>query len=264
MAQTFSDGIVVTKRNLLKIKRVPELLVFATLSPIMFVLLFAFVFGSAIPLPGVDYKVFLMAGIFTQTVIFGATITGVSIAEDLQKGLIDRFRSLPMAQSAVLVGRTNADVGNNVLVLIVMSLTGLLVGWRITTNIWEALAAYVLLLAFAYAISWVMATIGLLVKAPEVVNNAAFIVIFPLTFIANTFVPTENFPAPLKAFANWNPVSSVTQSVRELFGNASPMMPPPDIWPGQHPVAYSVIWIVIMLVVFVPLSVRMYKNAANQ
>ena len=172
IAQTFSDGVVVTKRNLLKIKRVPELLVFATLSPIMFVLLFAFVFGSAIPLPGIDYKVFLMAGIFTQTVIFGGTITGVSIAEDLQKGLIDRFRSLPMAQSAVLVGRTNADIGNNILVLIVMSLTGLLVGWRITTSVWEALVAYVLLLLFAYAISWVMATIGLLVKSPEVVNNA--------------------------------------------------------------------------------------------
>jgi ABC-2 type transport system permease protein len=264
LTSTFTDGAVVTKRNLLKIKRVPELLVFATLSPIMFVLLFAFVFGSAIPLPGIDYKVFLMAGIFTQTVIFGGTITGVSIAEDLQKGLIDRFRSLPMAQSAVLVGRTNADIGNNILVLIVMSLTGLLVGWRITTSVWEALAAYGLLLLFAYAISWLMATIGLLVKSPEVVNNAAFIVIFPATFIANTFVPTDNFPPVLRTIANWNPVSSVTQSVRELFGNDSPAMPPPDVWPGQHPVLYSLIWIAVLLAVFVPMSVRLYKSAAGR
>ena len=138
LAQTIGDGAIITKRNLLKIKRVPELLVFATLSPIMFVLLFAFIFGSAIPLPGVDYKDFLMAGIFTQTVVFGSTITGASLAEDLQKGLIDRFRSLPMARSAVLVGRTNADIGNNVVTIAVMALTGLLVGWRIRTSVLEA------------------------------------------------------------------------------------------------------------------------------
>src|SRR5664279_1434042 len=152
LAQAVGDGAVITKRNLLKIKRVPELLVFATLSPIMFVLLFAFIFGSAIPLPGVDYKEFLMAGIFTQTVVFGSTITGASLAEDLQKGLIDRFRSLPMARSAVLVGRTNADIGNNIVTIFVMAVTGLLVGWRIRTSVLEALAAFGLLLLFAYAI----------------------------------------------------------------------------------------------------------------
>jgi ABC-2 type transport system permease protein len=135
IAQTIGDGAVITRRNLLKIKRVPEILLFATLSPIMFVLLFAFIFGSAIPLPGVDYKEFLMAGIFTQTVVFGSTITGASLAEDLQKGLIDRFRSLPMARSAVLVGRTTADVGNNIVTITVMAVTGLLVGWRIRNGV---------------------------------------------------------------------------------------------------------------------------------
>ena len=200
LAQTIGDGAIITKRNLLKIKRVPELLVFATLSPIMFVLLFAFIFGSAIPLPGVDYKDFLMAGIFTQTVVFGSTITGASLAEDLQKGLIDRFRSLPMARSAVLVGRTNADIGNNVVTITVMALTGLLVGWRIRTSFLEAAAAFGLLLLFAYAISWLMALVGLSVKSPEVVQNASFIIIFPLTFIANTFVPDRQLPARAEGF----------------------------------------------------------------
>jgi ABC transporter DrrB family efflux protein len=264
LAQTVGDGAIITKRNLLKIKRVPELLVFATLSPIMFVLLFAFIFGSAIPLPGVDYKEFLMAGIFTQTVVFGSTITGASLAEDLQKGLIDRFRSLPMARSAVLVGRTTADIGNNVVTITVMAVTGLLVGWRIRTSVLEALAGFALLLLFAYAISWLMALVGLSVKSPEVVQNASFIIIFPLTFIANTFVPTNNFPPVLKAFADWNPVSSVTLAARELFGNTSPLLPPPDVWPLQHPVVYSLIWIVAILLIFVPLSVRKYESAAGR
>jgi ABC transporter DrrB family efflux protein len=261
LARAVSDGAVITKRNLLKIKRVPDLLVFATLSPIMFVLLFAFIFGSAIPLEGVDYKEFLMAGIFTQTVVFGATITGASIAEDQQKGLIDRFRSLPMARSAVLVGRTFADIGNNIVVITVMSITGLLVGWRIRTSVFEALLAFLLLLLFAYSISWVMAYVGLSVKSPEVVNNASFIIIFPLTFIANTFVPTNNFPPALKTFAEWNPVSSVTLAARELFGNTSPALPHPDNFPGQHPFVYSLIWIAILLAVFIPVSVRKYVSS---
>src|ERR1700710_1448372 len=210
LAETVSDSVTITKRNLIKIKRVPDLIVFSTLSPIMFVLLFVYVFGSAIPIVGISYAEFLLPGIFVQTVIFGSTITGSSLADDLQKGLVDRFRSLPMARSAVLVGRTVADVGLNIVTVVVMSITGLLVGWRIRSSFWEALGAYLLLLLFAFAISWVMAIIGLLVRTPEVFNNASFIVIFPLTFIANTFVPTTNFPPVLRTIANWNPVSSIT------------------------------------------------------
>jgi ABC-2 type transport system permease protein len=264
LAETLSDGAVVAKRNLIKIKRVPDLLVFTTLSPIMFVLLFAYVFGSAINVKGVDYREFLMAGIFTQTVVFGATITGSGLAEDIQKGIIDRFRSLPMARSAVLVGRTASDVVNNLLVIIVMAVTGLIVGWRVRSSLLEALAAVLLLLLFAYAVSWMMAVVGLMVPSPEIVNNASFILIFPLTFIANTFVPTDNLPGPLKVFAEWNPVSSVTQAVRELFGNTSPLAPPPDVWPLQHAVAYSLIWIALILVIFVPLSVSLYKKATSR
>jgi ABC-2 type transport system permease protein len=264
LAQAAADGLTVTRRNLIKVKRVPDLIVFATLSPIMFVLLFVYVFGSAIPIPGIDYAEFLLPGILAQTVIFGSTITGASIAEDLQKGLIDRFRSLPMARSAVLVGRTTADIGLNTISIAVMVLTGLLVGWRIRSSIGEAAAGFLLLLVFAYSMSWVMATVGLLVRTPEVVNNASFIVIFPLTFIANTFVPTDNFPAVLKTIADWNPVSALVQAVRELFGNTAPSLEVSDAWSLQHPVLYSLIWIAVLLVVFVPLSVRIYLRTASR
>lgn len=226
-----SDGLTIAKRNMIKIKRVPDLLVFTTLSPIMFVLLFAYVFGSAIDVPGVSYREFLIAGIFTQTVIFGSTWTGLGMVEDLQKGIIDRFRSLPMAPSAVLIGRTSTDVLINVLSLVVMSLTGLLVGWRINTSVGEALAGYLLLLLFAYALSWVMAVIGMWIRTPEVFNNASFMVIFPLSFIANTFVDPSSMPTVLRVIAEWNPISAVTQAVRELFGNTNPMVPPPTCGP---------------------------------
>ncbi len=262
--QAVGDGMVVAKRNLIKIKRVPDLLVFTTLSPIMFVLLFAYVFGGAIEVPGGNYREFLIAGIFAQTVIFGATITGAGLAEDIQKGIIDRFRSLPMSQSAVLVGRTFSDVVNNVLVVVVMSLTGLIVGWRIRTSVLEALGGFLLLLVFAYAFSWVMAWVGMLVPSPEVVNNAAFIAIFPLTFVANTFVPAETLPAVLETFANWNPVSAVTQGARELFGNIPPGTPPPQTWSLQNPVLYVLIWVGVILAIFVPLSVSTYKRAATR
>jgi ABC transporter DrrB family efflux protein len=258
------DGAVVAKRNLIKIKRVPDLLVFTTLSPIMFILLFAYVFGSAINVPGIGYREFLIPGIFAQTVIFGSTITGAGLADDMKKGIIDRFRSLPMSRSAVLVGRTTSDVGNNVLVIIIMSVTGLLVGWRIRGSAADALAGFVLLLLFAYAFSWIMAWVGLLVPSPEVVNNASFMVIFPLTFIANTFVPTNNFPGPLKPVANWNPVSSVTQAARDLFGNTNPNEQVPHYWSLQHPVLYTLGWVVLLLLVFIPLSVLQYKKAASR
>jgi ABC-2 type transport system permease protein len=259
-----SDGLTVTWRNLVKVKRVPDVIVFATLSPIMFVLLFRYVFGSAIPIPGIDYASFLLPGILAQTVIFGSTFSGYSLAQDLQQGLIDRFRSLPMARSAVLVGRTSADVGVNVLSIVVMVITGLIVGWRIHSTVGKTILAFLLLLLFAYAMSWLMSTVGLSVRTPEVVNNASFIVIFPLTFIANTFVPTNNFPPFLKTIADWNPVSAVVQAERELFGNVPAGLPQPEAWPLQHAVVYTLLWVVVLLAVFVPLSVRIYKRAASR
>ncbi|QFZ17526.1 ABC transporter permease [Saccharothrix syringae] len=262
--QALGDGAVVAKRNLIKIKRVPDLIVGSTLAPVMFVLLFAYVFGGSIEIPGMDYREFLMAGIFAQTVVFGATITGSGLADDIQKGVVDRFRSLPMARSAVLIGRTTSDLVNNVIVVVVMSVTGLLVGWRVHSSFLEALAGFALLLLFAYALSWGMAIVGLMVRSPEVFNNASFIVIFPLTFIANTFVQENNLPGPLRVFAEWNPVSAVTAATRELFGNTNPMAPVAEAWSLRHPVLMTLIWVVVFLVVFVPLAVRQYRRAVSR
>ena len=205
-----------------------------------------------------------MGGIFVQTVIFGATITGSGLADDMKKGIIDRFRSLPMARSAVLIGRTTSDLLNNTLVVVIMGLTGLLVGWRVRTSFLEGLAGFLLLLAFAYAISWVMATVGLSVSSVEVVNNASFLVIFPLTFIANTFVGIDGLPGPVKTFAEWNPVSAVTHAVRQLFGNLPSESVASDAWPLQNPVLASIIYIALILAIFIPLAVNQYKKAASR
>jgi len=223
----------------------------------------AFIFGSgAIEIPGISYREYLMGGIFVQTVVFGATITGSGLADDVRKGIIDRFRSLPMARSAVLIGRTTSDLLNNMLVVVIMAITGLFVGWRIHTPFYEAIWGFVLLLAFAYAISWVMASVGLSVSSVEVVNNAAFLVIFPLTFISNAFVATSQLPGPLQTFAEWNPVSAVTEAVRVLFGNTSDQLPPSDAWPMENPILASVLWIVVILAVFIPVAIDRYRRAA--
>ncbi len=266
ISMVVSDSLTVTKRNVIKIKRVPDVLIFSTLSPIMFVLLFAYVFGTAIDIPGLEggYREFIVAGIFVQTVVFGSTFTGLSLAEDMQKGIIDRFRSLPMAPSSVLVGRTVSDVVINVVSLVVMSLTGLVVGWRIRGSLFDAMLAYALLLLFAYAISWIMAVVGLIVRTPEVFNNASFMVIFPLTFLANTFVPMDDLPTPLRVFAEWNPVSALTQATRELFGNTAPIADGSTAWSMQHPVAATLIWVVLILAAFVPLALRQYRRTVSR
>ncbi|WP_139979593.1 ABC transporter permease [Nocardioides litoris] len=262
--KALTDGWVVAQRNVIKIKRVPEVLVFVLISPIMFVLLFAYVFAGAIQVPaGVDYKEFLVAGIFAQTVVFGATFTGAGLAEDMQKGIIDRFRSLPMSRSAVLVGRTTSDVVYNVCSLVIMALTGLLVGWRIREGALDALLGFALLLVFAYSISWIMAWVGLIVPSVDVVNNASFVVIFPLTFLSNAFVPLEAFDGVLKTIVEWNPVSSLTQASRELFGNTGGQPPPSEAFSMEHPAVYTLIWSALFVAVFVPLSVRQFKRTSK-
>jgi ABC-2 type transport system permease protein len=263
LAMAVADSAVVAKRNLIKIKRVPEILVWTLMSPIMFVVLFAYVFGSSIEIPGMNYREFLIAGIFAQTVIFGSTFTGAGLAEDMTKGIIDRFRSLPMARSAVLAGRTGSDIFYNSTSILVMTITGLLVGWRIRTGPIEAIGGFLLLLLFAYAISWIMAYVGLKVSSVEVVNNVSFMFIFPMTFIANTFVLAEKLPGPLQTFAEWNPVSSVAQAVREAFGNTG-NLPQPDVWSLDNPFLYTLIWVAIILAIFIPLSVRQYQRSASR
>ena len=259
-----ADSAVIAKRNVIKIRRVPEVLVFVLISPIMFVLLFAYVFGGSINIPGGSYREFLIAGIFAQTVVFGSTFTGVGIADDIQKGIIDRFRSLPMSQAAVLVGRTASDMVYNVLSLLIMGLSGLVVGWRINSSLWEGVAGFGLLLVFAYTFSWIMAFVGLLVPSVEVINNASFMVIFPLTFIANTFVPAENLPTVLRVFAEWNPISALTQAVREMFGNIPFGTPEPTVWPLQNPVIYTLIWAAVIITIFAPLANLRYRSAVKR
>jgi len=258
------DASVVARRNMIRIRRVPDVMVFVLLQPLMFVLLFAYVFGGSIDIPGGSYREFLMAGIFTQTVVFGATFTGSGLAEDLQKGLINRFRSLPMSRSAVVAGRTASDVVYNALSVVVMSLAGLAVGWRIRGSVIDAVTAYLLLLFFAYAFSWVMACIGLLVSTPEVVNNASFMVLFPATFIANTFVPSDNLPGVLRTFAEWNPVSTLTHAVRQRFGNIPAGTPDPASWPLRNSLLYSLVWAVALIVVFAPVATRLYRRAGSR
>jgi ABC-2 type transport system permease protein len=258
LALALADGAVIAKRNLIRTKRLPDVLVWTTISPIMFVLLFAYIFGGSIDIPGSNYREFLIAGIFAQNILFGASFTGVGLADDMQKGIIDRFRSLPMARSAVLVGRTASDLVNNAIALCVMSLTGLIVGWRIRTSIPQAIGGFALLLLFAYAVSWIMALVGLKVRSVEVVNNASFMFIFPMTFIANTFVPSQNLPSVLRTIAEWNPVSALAQAAREAFGNAVPYISSSQAWSLNHPVAYVLLWVAAILAVFVPLTVREY------
>jgi ABC-2 type transport system permease protein len=258
------DGWVVTKRNLIKIKRIPDLLIFSTIQPIMFVLLFAYVFGGAIKVDGVNYREFLMAGIFTQTVTFGSGITAIGLADDLQKGIIDRFRSLPMSRAAVLLGRTTSDLLNNVFVVFIMVLCGLLVGWRIHSSVLEAIGGFVLMLGFGYAMSWIAAVIGLSVRSVEVAQSAGFIWMFPLTFLSNAFVSTDTLPSWLRPVADWNPVSSIVLALRDLWGNAPAGLARGSGFPAEHPILLATCWTVGILVIFMPLAISRYRKAASR
>jgi ABC-2 type transport system permease protein len=262
LSNAVADGLVVTWRNLKRIPRIPELAIFAILQSIMFVLLFAFVFGGAIDVPGADYTSYLMPGIFVQTLTFATVTTAIGMAEDMNKGLIDRFRSLPMARSAVLSGRTTSDVVYNCLILFVLMATGLLVGWRVESGIFGFLAALGLMLVFAYAMSWLGVLLGLMVPTVEVAQQVGFIVLFPLTFVSNAFVPLDTMPPWLETLANWNPISAIVAACRELFGNAT--IPVNDSFPMQHPELMSTVWIGLALLVFPPLAVRKYREAASR
>jgi ABC-2 type transport system permease protein len=264
VARWFNDGWITTRRNLIKIKRVPDILVFTTLQPIMFVLLFTYVYAGVIDIPGSTYTEFIMAGIFAQTVVFGSTYSGSAMAQDLKDGIIDRFRTLPMSPSAVLIGRTNGDLLINSISMAVMMATGFVVGWRIRSSFLEAVAAVALLLLFAYALSWVMAFLGIMVRSPEVINNVSFLVLFPLTFISNAFVPAETLPGPLRIFAEWNPVTSLVQAARDLFGNVPAGTPVGDSWHQQYPALAVLTGVVVILVVFVPLAIRRFSQVTSR
>ena len=258
LRQALADGLVVTWRNLIRVPRIPELAIFAILQSIMFVLLFAFVFGGAIPLPdGGSYREFLMPGIFAQTIAFAAATTAVGMTDDLTKGLIDRFRSLPMARSAVLSGRTMADVVYNGAILVVLMVSGLAVGWRVHAGVLEFLAGVALLLLFTFAMAWVGVWLGLSAPTVEVAQQVSFTTLMPLTFLSNIFVPPQTLPWWLQPLAEWNPVSALTAATRELWGNPNPYAT--QGFPAEHPILLTLLWVAVLLAVFAPLGVRRYS-----
>lgn len=266
VVQSINDSLVVAKRNLIRMTRIPEMIIFGMIQPIMFVVLFSYVFGGSISVPGSGlsaayYREFLMAGIFAQTVTFATAGAGAGIADDMHKGLIDRFRSLPMARGAVLTGRTLADLVQTALTLVVLAIVAVLVGWRTHENFGKVLAGFGLLLLLGYAFSWIGALIGLSVRTPEAATSGGLIWLFPLTFISNAFVPSENMPSFLQTLANWNPFSATVQACRQLFGNLPPNYPVSDAWPMQHPVWASLIWSILIIVAFRTLAVRKYRSA---
>jgi ABC-type multidrug transport system permease subunit len=266
MIPALRDGFVVTWRNLKRIPRIPELAIFAVLQSIMFVLLFAFVFGGAIPLPGYPpdpaiYREFLMPGIFAQTIVFAAATTAIGMTDDVSKGIIDRFRSLPMARSAVLTGRSFADVVYNGGILVVLMLSGLVVGWTIHTGLGALLAGVGLLLLFAFAMSWLGIWLGLSVPTVEVANQVVFTTLFPITFISSVFVPPQGLPDFLRPVAEWNPTSTLTQSLRQLWGNPNPFVT--DSFPSQHPILVTLGWIVIITLFFGTLGIRRYRTMSR-
>jgi ABC-2 type transport system permease protein len=262
LPQAIRDGLIVAGRNLKRIPRIPELAIFAVIQSIMWVLLFAFVFGGAIPLPdGGSYIEFLMPGLFAQTVIFAAATTAVGMTDDIAKGIIDRFRSLPMARSAVLSGRALSDIVYISGQLVVLAGAGLAIGWRVHTGVAEVLAGIALLLLFTFAMSWVGVWLGLSVPTVEVANQVAFTVIFPLTFLSNIFVPPQTLPEWLRPIAEWNPASALTAAVRQLWGNPNPFAAPG--FPAEHPVLLTLIWVAVTLAVCVPLGVHRYRSMSR-
>ena len=247
------DAKAVTWRYLIHYRRVPQLLIFSTIQPVIFVLMFRYVFGGAIDPPGpTTYVEFLMPGIFVQTVVFGAIATAIGLATDMKSGLLERFRSLPMARSAVLAGRTMADLTRNVFVVLLMVAVGFAVGFRVHTGLWGLIAGLLLLLFFGYALSWIFATIGLWVGDPETAQAAAFPLIAPLVFASSLFVPIEDMPSWLQPWAEHQPVSVTATAVRDLMLGGTDT---------AYHVAQSLAWCVAILLVFVPLAVRRYRRA---
>jgi ABC-2 type transport system permease protein len=265
LRQTVTDSLVIAWRNIRGSLRVPDTQIYMFLQPIMFVLLFAYVFGGAIPVPGdpnpLAYREFLMAGIFAQTMSFAVAPASVGLADDMSKGLIDRFRSLPMSRAAVITGGVISNLLSQLFVLIIMMICGLIVGWRIHNGIGPFLGAVALLLAFAFAMLWIGALIGLSVGSPQVAASAGLVWLFPVTFVSNAFVPTSQLPSWLQPIAEWNPISAVVEACRQLFGNPGVQS---DAWPMQHPVWSSVFWIVLITAVFAPLAIRKYKRTTGR
>ena len=259
-----TDTLIITQRQLRLLTRVPEVLIFSTIQPVMFVLLFRYVFGGSIDTgqPG-GYVQLLMPGIFVQTVAFTLAGTASGLAEDMKKGLIDRFRSLPISQSALVLGRTLGDSLLNIVVLAVMGIAGYLVGWRPSSGALNVAVGFLFLLFFGYALSWVGIYVGLSASDARVVQNVSFLVTFPLTFLSNAFAPTTGMPRALQYFAEWNPVSTMVAACRELFGLENQFGATAGSFPSENPLLTSFIYMISIMAIFITISVRKYKRASD-
>jgi ABC transporter DrrB family efflux protein len=256
------SSALVVRRNLIHIKRMPELLLDVTIQPVMFVLLFAFVFGSSIDVPGTSYREFLVPGIMAQTIVFSSFIVALGLTTDLDKGIVDRLKSLPISRSTILVGRSISSLIHSSIGVTVMAATGLLIGWRVRDGVLQAVGGFAILLGFGFAMIWIGIWVGSVMRSVESVNGFMFTVMFPLTFVANTFAPTSTMPTWLRTIAEWNPVSSLTQSLRELWGNG-PEAPVSAAWPLQHAEATTVIWSVLIAAVFAPLALAAFRHRSR-
>jgi ABC transporter DrrB family efflux protein len=257
------QSLVITRRNLIHIKRMPEMLLDVTIQPVMFVLLFAFVFGGSIAISGGDpreYRDWLMAGIMGQTITFASFIVAIGLTADIDKGIVDRLRSLPIHGAAVLVGRSISSLLHSSIGIVIMSLTGLAIGWRIHNGFFEAVFAYLLLLGWGFAMIWVGILVGASMRSVEGVNGLMFATMFPITFLSNAFAPTENMPTVLQFVAEWNPISAMVLAVRELWGSPLPPADPDQALPLQYPVISTLIWIVVIVAVFAPLALRAFRR----
>jgi ABC transporter DrrB family efflux protein len=256
------QSLTVVWRNLIHIRRMPEMLLDVTIQPVMFVLLFAYVFGGSISVAGSSYREFLLPGIMAQTMIFSAAVVAIGLNNDLAKGIVDRFKSLPMSRQSVLIGRSISSLIHSSIGIVVMALTGLIIGWRIRDGVLDAVLGFLLLVLFGFSMIWLGIWVGSLMRSVEAVQGFMFTVMFPLTFVANTFAPTSSMPGWLRVIAEWNPVSSLTAGCRELWGNGSVHEAGAQL-PLQHPVVSSLIWSVVFTAVFAPLAVSAFRRRSQ-
>jgi ABC-2 type transport system permease protein len=253
-----ADSLVLARRNLAHVRQIPEKLIDVTLQPLVFVLLFAYVFGGVIKVPGGSYREYLIAGVLVQTLAFGLMGPAMSIATDLTEGIVDRFRTLPMSRGASLLGHLTAELVATTIALLVMVGSGLVVGWRIHTDVPHAIAGFGVLFLFGIAMLWLGTLLGVSVRSPDAVTGIAFVVMFPLTFLANSFVPAAGLPDGLQTLAEWNPLSAVIAAVRTLFGNPT-ATPDGAAWPLQHPVIAAIGWSLVLLAITVPATVWRFR-----
>jgi ABC transporter DrrB family efflux protein len=253
------DTLVLARRNLAHVRQIPEKLIDATLQPVMFVLLFAYVFGGVIHIAGGSYHAYMLAGVAVQNAVFGIMGPGVAIATDLREGVVDRFRSLPIARSTYLLGHMLAELATSLLATTVIALSGLVIGWRIHAGVADAVGGFALLILVSFTMLWIGTMLGVIARSPDAVQGLVFVVAFPLTFIASAYVPVAGLPSVLRTVAEYNPVSAFAAAVRSLFGNPT-ALPAHAAWPLQHPVAASLVWCAVLLALAIPATLAAYRR----